>query len=302
VKSSDEKIVRVKVSGGLGNQLFMYVAGLSVAQRCGARLEVYRKPMDKAENLHPGDLSQFQIPLLANVEAVLSDGEKILPRLQRLFTRRCHKISTPFIKYFNYFESSDIGYDSRLHLLSQGVEIRGYFQTYKYFDEIKHQLGTNQLVSLQNPSSYFNSCSLIFNRNKVCAIHVRRGDYQLHQESIGLIGLAYYKNAIQIVKENRIVELFVVFSDDSEAAYALLGDSLPSDTIWPKDLESLSPAENIVLMSRADSLVIANSSFSLFAGLLAREESLIIRPSSWYTGQNDPIDLFSPHWIEVAIK
>ena len=294
-----KKVNRVRISGGIGNQLFMYVAGKALAQRHAVNLEVYRKSSDKAENLHPGDLTEFNISLLTEIEELEDRAESLLSRLQRFGTRKFYKLTKPFIKYFGYFESSDIGYDPRLYSLSPGVEIRGYFQTYKYFDDCLLQLRSNELISLGNPSPDFLTLSQYFERFKVCAIHIRRGDYMHHQESIGLMGTGYYSQAVEKVLKNRIVERFAVFSDDPEAAYGMLKNELPSETMWPKDFESLSAAENLMLMSGADSLIIANSTFSLFASLLASEESLIIRPNRWFMGQDDPIDLFRPHWIAV---
>jgi hypothetical protein len=36
------------------------------------------------------------------------------------------------------------------------------------------------------------------------------------------------------------------------------------------------------------------------AGLLAGEKSLVLRPSIWFVGQDEPLDLFRPSWIEVT--
>ena len=278
----------------------MYIAGKALAHQHAANLEVYRKSNDKAENLHPGDLTEFEISCLTDVKKLEAKADRSLSRLQRLGTRKFYRLTKPFMRYFRYFESSDIGYDSRLYSLSPGVEIRGYFQTYKYFDDCLGRLGSNKLISLRNPSAAFLTYTKYFEQLKFCAIHIRRGDYILHEESIGLMGPEYYKRAIKKALEERIVDRFAVFSDDPEVALAMLKNVLPPETIWPKDFESLSPAENLMLMSYADTLIIANSTFSLFAGLLAREESLIIRPSRWFKDQDDPIDLFRPHWIAVA--
>jgi hypothetical protein len=136
----------------------------------------------------------------------------------------------------------------------------------------------------------------------MCAIHVRRGDYLLHENSIGVLGTKYYEKAIRKVLEISKVNRFAVFSDDALAAHNLLSPLLPDDTIWPLDLDSLSASENLILMSAASCLVIANSSFSLLAALMAADESLIIRPDVWFVGQSEPIDLSKPDWISVPSK
>jgi hypothetical protein len=277
----------------------MYIAGFALSRHLGVPLEVYRKSKDKAQEIHPGDLNEFRISLLFDPENIDIESEKISAKIQRKLSRNFWFSNEFCLRLLKYFESSAIGFDYRLFNLCPGVNIRGYFQTFKYYDYCLEHVDKEQIIALRNPSSGFKSYMDSFESRRTCAIHVRRGDYLLHQESIGLKGVNYYKRAIKKVLDSRNVDRFAVFSDDSEAAYKLLDPLLPLDTLWPHNFESLSDAENLILMSKADSLIIANSSFSLMAGLLADEKSLVLRPSTWFVGQDEPLDLFRPSWIEV---
>ena len=302
MKTNQKKSIRVRTSGGLGNQLFMYIAGVALSRHLGVNLEYYRKSNDKAESIHPGALSEFNVFPISDQQNIERLSEKLSARLQRKLTRDFRLTNKLILKRVKYFESHNIGFDSRIYDLSPGVEIRGYFQSYKYLDDCLKYISKSQLVSLHSPSSAFLDHSITFESTIVCAIHVRRGDYLIHEKSIGLLGTEYYKEAIKKVVEKRNVNRFAVFSDDGQEAYNLLSPLLPADTIWPVDLESLSASENLMLMSRANCLVIANSSFSLLAALLAADESLIIRPDIWFVGQSEPIDLFKADWISVPSK
>jgi hypothetical protein len=293
------KPIRVRVSGGLGNQLFMYFAGFALSCHLEVPLETYRKLNDKAKDLHSGDLSEFGISLLSDSKNIENISEKKSAKLQRKLSRNFWFSNRFCLRLLNHFESPDIGFDYRLFDLSPGVNIRGYFQTFKYYDYCLEHVDKDQIIALKNPSSGFKTYMDSFESKRTCAIHVRRGDYLLHQESIGLKGVVYYKRAIKKVLDSRNVDRFAVFSDDSEAAYKLLDSLLPLDTLWPHNFESLSDSENLILMSKADSLVIANSSFSLMAGLLADEKTLVLRPSTWFVGQDEPLDLSRPSWMEV---
>jgi hypothetical protein len=299
VRDRKNKPIRVRVSGGIGNQVFMYLAGLALSRHLGVGLEVYRPTNDKAKFLHPGDLSEFNITLQSNNKEFEIKSNKFFAKLQRMITRNPKVSNKYFIRCLKYFESSNIGFDSRLFKLNPGTELRGYFQTYRYFELCLEDLSVDKLVNLREPSKSFLSFSEVFSSNRICAIHIRRGDYLLHQETIGLKGFEYYKEAIKKVLELTGVDRFAVFSDSPEVAIDLLKPILPSGTIWPQEFVSLSAGENLMLMSKADSLIIANSSFSLMAGLLAGERSLVIRPSNWFIDQDEPIDLFKPSWIKV---
>lgn len=294
-----EKSVRVRISGGIGNQLFMYIAGVALSKHLGVDLEIYRKCNDKAERIHSGSLTEFCIFPISDQNKIENLSEKMFAKFQRKLTRDLHIKNKLILKWIRYFESDDTGFDSRIYDLTPGVEIRGYFQTYRYFDECLKYITPNQLISLRSPSKAFLACSEDFESTEICGIHIRRGDYLLHQNSIGLLGVKYYENAIKKVLEYRKVNRFAVFSDDAQEAYNLLSPLLPKDTIWPRELDMLSSSENLILMSKAHCLVIANSSFSLLAALLAGEESLIIRPDKWFVGQSEPIDLCKPTWIKV---
>jgi hypothetical protein len=152
-----KKPVRVRVSGGLGNQLFMYVAGFALSCHLEVPLEIYRKSNDKAQDLHSGELNEFRISLLADHKNVEIKSEKISAKTQRKLSRNFWFSNKFCLKLLCHFESPGIGFDYRLFDLSPGVNIRGYFQTYKYFDYCLKYVNKDQLIALNNPSKGFKS-------------------------------------------------------------------------------------------------------------------------------------------------
>ena len=62
------------------------------------------------------------------------------------------------------------------------------------------------------------------------------------------------------------------------------------------------PFEVVLILSRVDGLVIANSSFSWWAGFIGeRPGRVVIAPRPWFTNTNfDTRDLLPPDWVSVG--
>ena len=297
---NSNKFVFIQLSGGIGNQLLMYVAGLSLALRKDAPLYSGRKPNDKAENLHPGCLNDFNLRSV-EMEIIHSSrinhlSSKLQSYLIRILPAAFHFLS----RNLKFYKSPDVGYDARVSKLNPPVYLQGYFQSYRYFDECRRFLSADEILSLKSPSQEFIYLEKLLYAEDFCAIHVRRGDYLQHENSIGILGATYYQNALKKISELNINFRYLVFSDDPLSAKELLKGLLPANSIWPNELIDLSAPENIVLMSKAKAIIIANSTFSLFAALLSDNKAIVIRPDFWSINVPNPIDLFHPIWHKVS--
>lgn len=278
----------------------MYVAGLSLSLRENATLYCYRKPNDKAESLHPGSLNDFDLRFIEKNFESLSRINHLSSKLQGYLIGILPSSFNSQFRKFRFYMSLNLGYEARVWKLSAPVHLRGYFQSYRYFDYCRKFLSVNEIVSLKSPSKEFLSLEKTISLEDFCAVHVRRGDYLRHEDSLGILGFNYYQNAFKKISGLNPNLRFLVFSDDPLLAKELLFDLLPSNTIWPNELNCLSAAENLILMSKAKALIIANSTFSLFAALLADQNAIVIRPDFWSIDAPNPIDLFRPSWHKVS--
>ena len=89
-----------------------------------------------------------------------------------------------------------------------------------------------------------------------------------------------------------------IFSDDSTAAEAL-GTELNREFVVVGSDQDSTDFETLILMSKANAIIMANSTFSWWASFLASENTTVITPTKWFKGAEDPIDLSPPHWIRV---
>ena len=113
--------------------------------------------------------------------------------------------------------------------------------------------------------------------DKSLAIHIRRGDYSNPNSYHKILKADYYQRAISYVP-NLGLKTYI-FTDDLEWARRMVD----IDATYITSYNLNSPAENLVLMSKADYLIGANSTFSLWAGLLSNPHNRNrIFPRNWF--------------------
>lgn len=269
--------VTVELQGGLGNQLFGWAAGFALSQKMGCDLVVDKR------NLHQRGYQLDNFNFSKNLKT---------PNMQ--FTR---------IKDIknkargNIFEEKNFEYDPRFESIVLPKTLRGYFQSWKYHTGFENEIyeQVRQLI--------FNSPQLQAIKNKypfqdLIGVHVRRGDYKALEQYHGTIKSDYYQTALATIESvEKTSNRFIVFSDEPEEAKTFLPGAVAY--IGPSELPS--PAENMVLMSSCRALIGANSSFSLWAGLIMEPDSKIrIFPNPWFAEKSiSDKDLVPKHFIRL---
>jgi hypothetical protein len=292
-------MVIVRLNGGLGNQMFQYAAGRALADRLGTELLLDTRAFDhllaldaytrRAYALAPFSL-RGRVATVADLKNwpvwVTEIGMRLRP-VRPLF-RRWH------------FESG-ITYDPGVLMLHEPVCLVGYWQSERYFSDIADRIRAD--FALAQPMTGENARLLKLARSeRSVGLHVRRGDFanldqaaQLH----GLCSVDYYRRAIGIVRERCPQCHFLVFSDDPQWARAEL--PLETGAVFVAGNEQ-QPEQDLALMSACRHHVIANSSFSWWAGWLGyHPEQIVIAPAPWYASAKlDASDLAVARWQYIA--
>jgi hypothetical protein len=196
------------------------------------------------------------------------------------------------------YQSPQVGFDEFIYSTGGILRLQGYYQTWYYIDELK-KLGHKDNLELQSPSAWFIEFQKEIRMKKSVAIHVRRGDYKNKKSPTGLLSAGYYAAAIQKVHDLSPNSNFWVFSDEIDDARELLSDYLPEDTNWVVEPKNSDPAESLVLMSLADVVITANSSFSWWAAKLGNSKELVIYPKPWFKNTEIPLNLIPDSWQEI---
>jgi hypothetical protein len=284
-----------RLIGGLGNQMFQYAAGrsLAVANNCGLKLDVSGY---KDYTLHNGyDLDLF------NIQATVANDDEI-SKLVYVRSRLARYINKKFgLKNKSHFIEKSFSFDSDFLNIKKSVYIDGYWQSYKYFESIEQKLRV-ELTPLA-PLTGLN-LSIAENIAKVNAVslHVRRGDYVSNQATNkvhGFLGLEYYEKAIGIISHRVLNPYFFVFSDDITWAKENLG--LINNVSFIDHNSGKNSYEDMRLMSLCQHHVIANSSFSWWGAWLGQNpKKIVLCPEKWFaTGDRDTSTLCPPEWNRI---
>lgn len=275
-------MIIVNIIGGLGNQMFQYATGLSLAMSKNTSLKLDTSGFDKYD-LHNYSLDNFAI---SSVKATKLE----------IFLLKLRKII--LLKDSEFIESK-FNFNEDLFDQENPVYLRGYWQSEKYFKSIRDKLVIEFLP--KNPISSYSQGILEKIRSSNCSIslHVRRGDYLLtqNQKIHGVCSLKYYESAITFMEKSFEHPTFFVFSDDIEWAKNNL--IFNSSVVWVDGNDSSRNFEDIYLMSCCMHNVIANSSFSWWgAWLNSNANKKVIAPKAWFqTPKHDISDLYCSNWI-----
>ena len=291
--------LEIELVGGLGNQLFGYFAGAFYAQKFNKLLIVDLTQVSLGLTNHGSELTSFK--LSKSHELIRSKPRGFSRLIKRIFDKLSIKFKS--IKYFRYkllgvYQSKEVGFDSFLEKKSEISRIQGYYQTWKYVDNLQ-ELGADISLEIVNPSNWFLGLQNEINKVKPIAIHVRRGDYKNPNSPVGLLSRSYYQDAIGVVNNKYGNKNFWIFSDDIEDSQKLLDGLIPKSSNWVSPPDGSDPAESLVLMSLSKVIIIANSSFSWWAAKTGIEKELVITPNPWFKKIESPLFLIPESWKQV---
>lgn len=282
--------VRVFLQGGLGNQLFTYFAAANYAEKNKVNLILDTSELPFGISYRGMELSKLKLPHPYEVSGFefikYAPAVKFLIRLRRVFLR-----NFPILIH----DSKVVGYDQSLEGKRRTLFIRGYFQSWKYFQSYKNvNLDTD--VKPLNPSvGYIKCADLMQLENPIC-IHVRRGDYLRLGNEFGYLSEEYFeKSLLQLENPSRPLWLF---SDDPDLVIRDFRN-IKFDLI-PTVEFSLDDAESLIIMSLSNTVIMSNSSFSWWAATLGNQEKEVLAPFPWFKSMENPEDLYFPNWKKVG--
>jgi hypothetical protein len=280
IKTSRNKLI-IELDGGLGNQLFLYSAGHYFGDllNCEVVYDTFR--LKKINHLHPGlNISQLGFPGNYAKSGVIS---RLRIRVLRSIWRRLSAQKNTEIGFQPY--PSNLGLTNRVF---------GSFQSWRYFQHTFDKFRPKvRLPVLSEPTAWYSQLEKELKTIRPIVLHVRRSDYLKKENAfIGLLSQKYYAKAITELNSDKPIW---VFSDDINLVKNEFQSLAPEIDRWIEPPAESDPYESMLLMGRGSALIIANSTFSLWAGMLA-EDSTVVAPSKWFRYRTDPIDLLPASW------
>lgn len=282
----------IEIAGGLGNQLFMFYAGLFFKEIFQKEIIFDISDLERIAKLHPGENIQT-LGLLDEFSTTIKPIKQ--PNtLGRIFSKL--ERSGIQLPKRSTFVSQEIGFVNSDLLPPNVANIRGYYQSWKYFDSLKEKplLSIN---NLQNPSDWLIKNLEISKKERILSFHVRRGDYALPaNRSNGILSRKYYESALSQVDAYGKVWVFTDSPIEVELEFSNRGFAF--EVVSPPAHSD--PVESLLLMSSSEQIVISNSTFSWWSAKLAGVNTSIFAPSKWYELRDDPIDLIPDLWKRVT--
>lgn len=276
-------MLRIKLQGGLGNQMFQYAFALVYSNLNKEDIcfdtsffldsgKYIQRPMSiskfntsklKTGNFNPDVISKFRNLLLSKIDS----------------DRKIRFIRSNFSKSFlSYCDD--------------------YYQSPKYFEKFRHILIPEfSLRKEEETDKYLDLKRKIQNSPKPLIIHARRGDYLKHADTYVILERDYYLRALD---ELNIKDPDVfIFSDDPEWIESIVGNLnyINISSIGLPDYLEFS------LMTFGRYFIIPNSTFSWWAAWISETKNKkVIAPKKWFVKKGwyrADGDIIPPEWTRL---
>lgn len=287
-------MITMNLTGGLGNQMFQYAASLALAKKLQTELVVNTYVFENYD-VHPLRLTEL------NCSAQFSNE---CPQYENIIR---HKLAKKFLSLFSvmnryYFEPT-LAFDPTFSKQKNGCILTGFFQSEKYFNDIRKLLLQEFNIEHKLDTSALSTLTKI-KQNNSASIHIRRGDYISNpnaNKTHGLCDNTYYKNALQQLHKMNAIDsetTLFIFSDDIDWCRENLDFNYPCEYVNGSNEH---PEFDMYLMSQCHHNIIANSTFSWWgAWLNDYYDKIIIAPTVWFQSSKlDASDIIPASWIRI---
>ncbi len=279
--------------------MFQYAAGKALALTHNTDLKLdlsWFDAISKGDTVRTYDLSCFSLP-----EESIATAKELKMLKNTLIPPRVVKVIKSFYPSFqkNIIVEKHFHYDPNFWESPVNGYLRGYWQSYRYFDSFSEHIRKDFTFKLpmdtknQTLSEFISTASSI-------SLHIRRGDY-VSDANIntfhGTASLDYYYKAVEYISQSCKNPAIFIFSDDMKWVKENL--TLPYPTTYID--HNTMAFEDMRLMSLCKHNIIANSSFSWWGAWLNNNpEKIVIAPKRWFNQTSiDTSDLIPDNWIRM---
>ena len=265
------------IKQGLGNEMFQYAIGRSLAYRRNTELKLDITQTEAEKSFHHNyyRLGEF------NIQENFATMEDI---------KSCVVVKEPVENFVpSILNAPDNSY------------LYGYWQSEKYFSDIAEIL--QRELTLKAPIGEISNSWLKKILDVECAVslHIRHGDYLMPniRNDVGFLPVNYYKACINALKEKFPQITLFVFSDDLAWAKENLNFGVPTEFVKGCERDS----EELYLMSCCQHNIISHSTFSWWgAWLNSNPDKKVFAPTPWMRSANKLHDVISESWIKIPVN
>jgi Glycosyl transferase family 11. len=299
-------MIIVNIKNGLGNQMFQYAFGRILEWKYNVPV-LFDFMRDEIKTPLKTDLDVFSIDKIheANPDVIepfkpfsvrFYRDQKLYLRYVYYKLRRKYQsnrlITEPFpSQYTEVFDRLDI--QKKYYFL-------GFWQNNRYFEGFEQEVRN---LFIPRDKSVFESpiaLDIIDSGFDTVSLHFRRGDY-LTSGFIEPAGMDYYYKAIDLIKQRLKNPFFYIFTDEPEWVEKEFKLDMPHQLVSGNTGSDC--YKDIVLMSRCNHNIMANSSFSWWgAWLNPSPTKIVIAPKKWYASEKRDIytcEITPKNWLRI---
>lgn len=290
----------IRMEGGLGNQLFQYALYRELQFRGRTvKMDViteYGREKDRQHMLWALQASYE--------EATQEEINELTDGFMDVFSRIRRKI---FGRKTKKYEELNRNFDPVVFDKTP-VYLTGYFQSDRYFYNVKEQLHKELVFSEQIWDGISGDLKqkMLGYEQQICnteavSLHIRRGDYLEHPEIYGVSCTEkYYNAAMKYIKEQCPKAHFFVFTNDISWAREWLLEKEPEQFTLIEGTTEENGYIDLMLMSKCRHHIMANSSFSWWgAWLNPNSNKIVTAPAPWF-GDRDCEDIYTDEMIRIS--
>lgn len=290
-------MVITRITSGLGNQLFQYALGRSLALRNNTSLYVdlsYYKQVYQTDTPRTFKLHHFN----TNYTVLDTSPYLYVSKSTKLLPNRTFKPVFEFVREQHFHFDPAV-----LNAKAKFITLDGFWQSERYFGDSADVIRKELAFKRKTGPTFESFKQAIERAENPVSLHIRRGDYVSHPEfskSFGFVGLDYYQTALKLLKDRFPTITLFVFSDDPEWVKQNLVLDVPHTFVANSGSDA--DLDDLQLMSLCKHHVIANSSFSWWgAWLNAEVNKVVVAPKGWFKNKPDwnTCDLIPTTWLRL---
>ena len=311
----NKKII-IRISNELGNQMFMYASALGIANKLDMNIIIDNESAYKSKkNISKYGLNNFSI-----TSVIAPDSKKFLG-IYGYFKRKILKKINPYIKNKVIFiepknTEKITRYNEEIHnlKLSENVFVEGYFESEKYFVDIKDKISSEfkflneakyQKSAYFNEINKLNSVSICLRQNRFIE-GINRNNELNKKKSVKYSNeqIEYINQSISYIQKNVQKPTFFIWSNDLIGLKNNVFDEkinkVIHDNEFTKNLDKR--ALDMYLISQCNHHIVIPSSFNWWGAWLSKKQNKIVcRPNdNYFTDfRINNLDFWPSNWIKI---
>ncbi|MEZ5054529.1 MAG: alpha-1,2-fucosyltransferase [Chitinophagales bacterium] len=295
-------MIKILLTGGLGNQMFQYALGRALSLKNNTDLVLNtsyvdsKLPIKSISTPMRYELDIFDIK--ATVERNIIRTSRLYPFAKTEYLLR-HQYNQAKYQYVaetaHHFQPTFLEVEDNSYL-------KGNFQSELYFKAYENIIRSD--FTFKNPLVGLNKeLAAQINTSNAVALHIRRGDYIALKQNVqkfAQIPLSFYHQAIHTISDKIENPVFYVFSDDINWVKTHLKVDFPLVFVSNNHTAKTSYID-MQLMSMCQHQIICNSTFSWWAAWLNNNpHKIVIAPKNWFADNHiNSADIIPQQWIKL---